>query len=34
MTDLELMYLLEENGYEASAENLEILKEGLEIDII
>ena len=29
MTDLELMYLLEENGYEASAENLAILKEEL-----
>ena len=30
MTDLELMQLLEDEGYEATAENLEILKEGLE----
>lgn len=30
MTDLELMYLLEEEGYEPDLENLLILKEGLE----
>lgn len=30
MTDLELMQLLDEQGYEATLENLEILKEGLE----
>ena len=31
MNDLELMYLLEDEGYEPSFENLAILKEGLEI---
>ena len=31
MTDLELMELLESEGYEATLENLEILKEGLEL---
>ena len=30
MNDLELMYLLEEEGYEPSFENLAILKEGIE----
>lgn len=30
MNDLELMYLLEDEGYEPSFENLSILKEGLE----
>ena len=30
MNDLELMYLLDENGYEPTIKNLKILKEGLE----
>lgn len=30
MNDLELMYLLDENGYKPTIKNLKILKEGLE----
>lgn len=30
MNDLELMYLLDENGYKPTIKNLKVLKEGLE----